>query len=152
MSDSLVPVARFIDWNEAHIACGFLRTNDIAAVLHDQNMVLANWPLATALGGIKLMVPAEERGMALRLLQDVSRGEFSTAVEMLEPPGDGEDFAIERCPNCNAEDIFRPRSLIASLVGFWFTAVPTPLRTRQRHCRRCGYEWKAETQANSPLV
>ena len=142
MSLGLVPVARFIDWSEAHIACGFLRANDIEAVLHDQNMVSVNWPLAHALGGIKLMVPEREKARALVLLRDVRAGEFVDSVDLLNPRESGEDFAIERCPQCGGEDIFRPRSILAALAG-WLVAAPTPLVTQQRHCRRCRHEWHA---------
>ncbi len=142
MDEGLVPIARFIDWSEAHIACGFLKTNGIGAVLHDTNLISIDWPLATALGGIKLMVPKTESGAALGLLREVGAGEFVNSVEMLEKPEAGEDFAIERCPQCSGEDIFRPRSFVAALIG-WAIAAPTPLATQQRHCRRCGHEWKA---------
>lgn len=74
MSRDLVPVAQFSDWGEAHIACGFLKTNGIAAVIHDANLVSMGLPVGQGVGSIKVMVPADEARQALLLLQDVASG------------------------------------------------------------------------------
>jgi hypothetical protein len=79
---SLVPVAHFTDWSEAHIACGFLRTNDIAAVLHDTNLVSIGLPAGQGGGGIKLMVPDDEARQALMLLEDVASGAMTLNPEL----------------------------------------------------------------------
>ena len=81
MSRDLVAVAHFTDLNEAHIACGFLKANGIAAVLHDTNLVSIGLPAAQDVGGIKLMAPEEESRDARQLLRDVASGAFAVAGE-----------------------------------------------------------------------
>jgi hypothetical protein len=81
LSGNLVAVAHFTDLNEAHIACGFLKANGIAAVLHDTNLVSIGLPAAQDIGGIKLMAPEDESHAARLLLQDVASGAFALAGE-----------------------------------------------------------------------
>jgi hypothetical protein len=77
LNRSLVPVAHFTDWNEAHIACGFLKANGLGAVLHDTNLASMGIPVAQGVGGIRLMVPDYEAKEAALLLQDVASGALS---------------------------------------------------------------------------
>jgi len=142
MQPRLVPVARFIDWTEANMALGLLRTNGIDAVLHDGNLVSIDWPLAMAIGGVRVMVPQHQAGAATDILRDVAAGGFVHDAETQMPPAPGEDPAIERCPQCRGEDVFRPRSVISAVVGALFMA-PILTPTRQRVCRTCGHEWRA---------
>jgi hypothetical protein len=79
LNRDLVAVAHFTDLNEAHIACGFLRANGIAAVLHDTNLVSIGLPAAQDIGGIKLMAPEDESPAARQLLQEVASGVFAFA-------------------------------------------------------------------------
>ena len=142
MDKGLIPVARFVDLTEAHIARGFLLTNGIEAALLDTNLVSLGLPTAQSVGGVKLMVPADDAGRASQLLREVMRGDFAGLVDEVDVREPGEDFAIERCPRCNAEDTFRPRSFVGMLFG-WFFAAPMAAGTKRRHCRGCGQEWSS---------
>ena len=57
-------VASFHDPIEAHIACGRLRAEGIAAHVADAHMGLANWEWRLAIGGVKLHVPHDQLARA----------------------------------------------------------------------------------------
>ena len=143
MSASLVPIARFINWSEAHMARGLLQANGIGAVLHDGNLVSVNWPLAMAIGGVKLMVPPHQAAEGRLLLKDVAAGEFIHDAEEQGSVPSGGDTAIERCPACRSEDVFRPKSFLSAVIGSVLMA-PILWSTRKRVCRSCSHEWLAE--------
>lgn len=138
-------VARFIDWNEAHMARGLLESNGIACRLGDNNTVAADWGYALAIGGIKLLVlDLTDAPEALRLLDDVRRGELRRGLQQFDAAGLDEADDAERCPSCRSADIFRARSPLSAVITALFSA-PMLLPSRQRHCRACGAEWTAAT-------
>lgn len=124
------------------MARGLLEANGVKAVLHDGNLVSIDWPLAMAIGGVKLMVPRGQASEGRMLLRDVAAGAFLHDAETQMPAPAGEDAAIERCPACGGEDVFRPRSFISALIGSMLMA-PILWSTRRRVCRQCRNEWEA---------
>ena len=67
-------VARFHDPLEAQVLKDLLRSEDIPATLGDLHQVQANTLWATALGGVRLMVPAKYAPRARELMAEMQRG------------------------------------------------------------------------------
>lgn len=145
MGEEFVEVARFIDVSEAHMARGLLTSNGIDAIINDENIVTANAFLAVATGGVRLSVPRAQSRDARALLQEVRRGEFFEASDGVVAKRADEDLAIERCPACGSQDVFRPRSLLGALL-FIAETIPAIFATRRRVCRGCHHEWRAKTR------
>jgi hypothetical protein len=69
---NLVMLRRFRDIPEALLAKGRLESCGIECFLADDNMVRMDWFLSNLLGGVKLMVDAEEFTEAARILNDLN--------------------------------------------------------------------------------
>ncbi len=67
---NLVLLRRFRDLPEALLAKGKLESAGIACFLADDNMVRLDWFISNLLGGVKLMVEAEDFAEASRLLNE----------------------------------------------------------------------------------
>lgn len=143
MGAEFVEVARFIEVSEAHMARGLLAANGIDAIINDENIINANAYLAVATGGVRLMVPRPQSRDALALLQEVRKGEFFDTSDAVVAKAPGEDLAIERCPACNSQDVFRPRSFLGALF-FVIEIFPAVFATRRRVCRSCHHEWRVK--------
>jgi len=145
LGGDFVEIARFIDVSEAHMARGLLGANGIEAIINDENIITANAYLAVATGGVRLSVRPSQRLEAMGLLQAVRKGEFFDAADANIADAATEDLAIERCPACHSQDVFRPRSFLGALL-FMFEAIPAIFPTRRRVCRTCHHEWRASTR------
>jgi hypothetical protein len=66
--EDLVTVATFRNHVEANFALTRLRASGIQAFLFDDNAIRIDWFLATALGGIKLRVPAGDVADSMEIL------------------------------------------------------------------------------------
>ena len=76
---------RFADVYEAEIAAGFLRAQGFAAMVADHGVATVKPLLQTALGGIRVLVPAGEAAAAADLLVLARRGDFADADEEAPP-------------------------------------------------------------------
>lgn len=75
---NLVLLRRFRDMPEALLAKGKLESAGIECFLGDDNMVRLDWFYSNLVGGVKLMVDAEQFAEASRVLNEpVSEGELS---------------------------------------------------------------------------
>lgn len=144
MEDDLVEIARFVDVSEAHMARGLLSANGIEAGIADENFTTA-YAFAAVGAGVRLSVPLAQKADALALLHEVRQGKFFDASDAAVAKRPEEDLAIERCPACKGQDIFRPRALIGALL-FIAKALPVVFATRRRVCRTCRHEWRASTR------
>jgi len=134
-------VARFVDWSEAQMARGLLESNGIACVVGDTNMTVMEWGLNLGQGGIRLTVLDEaDAPEAQQLLDEVRNGQMNDALERMDATGEIDEVDVEKCPECHSTSIFRPRSLVSTIVTTFLVA-PLPLQTNQRHCRACGHDW-----------
>jgi hypothetical protein len=68
-SEDLVTVATFRNYIKAQFAQTRLLTSGMQAFLFDDNTIRMNWLWSTALGGVKLRVPAEDIVEALEILR-----------------------------------------------------------------------------------
>jgi hypothetical protein len=123
-------VASFQDPVEAQIVRALLESAGIDAIVADLNLVTLDWPMAQALGGVKLQVPQADVAEAKRLIAAYRAGEL--AHDDGEPP--------DRCGLCGSTDLdsFVPVSQQAlALAVFAISAAPISTRT-QRVCTMCG--------------
>lgn len=73
---NLVLLRRFRDLPEALLAKGMLESTGIPCSLADDNMVRLDWFISNLLGGVKLMVDAEDFAEASRVLNEPAPQEF----------------------------------------------------------------------------
>jgi putative signal transducing protein len=73
---NLVLLRRFRDLPEALLAKGMLESAGISCSLADDNMVRLDWFISNLLGGVKLMVDAEDFAEASRVLNEPAPQEF----------------------------------------------------------------------------
>ena len=126
----MATVASFQDPVEAQIVRALLESAGIEATVADLNLITANWPMAQALGGVKVQVPETDAEEASKLIAAYQAGE-------LAPEDAGED---DRCGVCGGSDlgVIVPASQKAlALAMFAFAAAPISTRT-QRVCNTCG--------------
>lgn len=134
----LVTVAIFFDPWEAHIVRARLDADGIPAIAAFANHAIANWPMALALGGTRVQVPAPFLAQARQTLADYWSGAFER--ELNEACG----CHSECCPRCGSTDFLRtmPRGerLSAFLIMACLAAFPTSRRLFI--CKRCGCRWQ----------
>lgn len=132
-----VTVATFWNPTEAHVARIKLESEDIDCVIVDENLVATQWLWATALGGIKLQVPATKAVRAHELL------ETSAARAAIQPGREPLFDGQVRCPRCGSEDIYHSRfSRRASFISILLLGIPLPFVQHRTRCAACGFEWK----------
>jgi len=73
----LFEVARYLIPMEASLAQGCLVAAGIPAVLADAHLMQAHMLLAPALGGVRILVPANHLAQARAVLEAYGRGEFA---------------------------------------------------------------------------
>ena len=73
----LVEVARYLVPLEANLVQGCLVASGIPAVLADAHLVQTDLLLAPALGGVRILVPADHLPQAQAVLEAFARGEFA---------------------------------------------------------------------------
>jgi len=83
---SLVVVGRFDTLGEAAVLQALLESRGIVADTGSAGRVGLFGPLALALGGVRLRVPAEHADEALALLDAYRRGELAADEDDDEPP------------------------------------------------------------------
>lgn len=136
-----VTIATFLDPAEAHIVCGRLQAEGIAASVAFDGHVGANWPLALALGGVAVQVPASQFADAAGILQAYAAGEYAGDVDAIT----GDVPAV--CTACGGEECIArvPAAQKALAVAlFLFGGATFPTRQDDVVCARCGAPWPAE--------
>lgn len=73
----LVEAARYLIPLEASLVQGCLVASGIPAVLADAHLVQTDLLLAPALGGVRILVPADHLQQAQAVLEAFARGEFA---------------------------------------------------------------------------
>jgi len=135
----LVTVESFSEPWEAHLCRARLQAEGIRAVIAHEHHVSVDWPYATALGGVKVQVPADDIEAAAEVMRlcraGTYRDELDAAVGAPDPP---------HCPRCTSTSFgpVRPPSWIAALLGsfLWLGVIfPVPKRLR---CVECGATWR----------
>jgi hypothetical protein len=129
----MVAIRQFRDLPEALLAKGSLESAGIDAVLTDDNVVRMDWFWSNLMGGVKLLVGAEDAAEADEVLAQPIPEHFDVS-------GVGE-YAQPRCPKCNSLDVtfqeLEPAAYLSMAVS-----VPIPFHRRAWRCRSCGAEWE----------
>ncbi len=79
-------VASYLDPIEAHIVCGRLCVEGIAAHVADDQMNLANWEWRQAIGGTRVRVADADYAQARALIAELDAGAFSLDPEATASP------------------------------------------------------------------
>jgi hypothetical protein len=86
--DRLVTVAAVYSRSELYALLGLLRTNGIGASTVGEGHNRVDWPLAVALGGVRVMIPAADVDLARELLGGVDstpyRGPVYSPVRVVD--------------------------------------------------------------------
>jgi hypothetical protein len=135
-------VARFQNLHEALLAKGQLESAGISCSLADDNMVRMDWFYSNLLGGVKILVQAQDESAALEVLSQ-------PIPEHFEVEGVGE-YQQPRCPKCQSTDIsFESLDKVYAYGSMMLVGVPIPLAAEKWRCHACDAVWKG-TEDVSP--
>ena len=132
-SVGMVMIRKFRDLPEALLAQGSLESAGIECAVADQNMVRLDWFVSNAIGGIKLLVHADEVADAEQVLSQPIPEHFDVS-------GVGE-YNQPKCPKCGSLDI-NYRELDPAAYLSLAIRVPIPFRRRAWRCHSCNVEWE----------
>ncbi len=131
-----VVVKAFTGVLETELACSALRGAGIDARISDDHLVSMAWHYSNAIGGVKLLVRADQIDEAQQVL----------AVEAQVAPGDaaalGNPSPVasgDLCASCGG-NVFDSNLRGRHLAVFSWLAIGVPVFpvARSRYCRRCG--------------
>ena len=125
----LIALSTYYDLPAAIVHRSLLDQHGIPAFLFDRHMGGVSWVHLPALRGMRLMVLERDLEVARGILGDLS--------ERIDVPED------EHCPDCGSDDIFRPASWLLGLFTVLTVGPPLLVRSRRRHCRSCGHDWRS---------
>jgi hypothetical protein len=133
---SLVLLRRFRDLPEALLAKGSLDSSGIESVLADDNVVRVDWLWSNLLGGVKLLVNAENVESANEILNQ-------PIPENFDFEGDA-DYHQPRCPKCQSMDISFEELDKPIAYGSLFMNLPVPLHRKGWICHSCKHTWRED--------
>ena len=110
-----VTVARYFDPSEAHVVRALLESAGLMATVADDHHVTANYPLSTALGGVRVQVPQDQLEAAREWVAAYASQRLAGHVPVAD-------------------------KLLAVAV-FVFGAATFPSRDSLGECRDCGHTW-----------
>jgi predicted RNA-binding Zn-ribbon protein involved in translation (DUF1610 family) len=123
-----LPVRTYDNYIVANLQLNLLKDQGISCYLQDEHTITIDPLLSPAIGGMKLMVLAEDLESANQVLDSVDEEYLSTV-------------ACPQCGQCALEKITH----VENPAGFWqrlknklLAGSPTRL-TAYYHCKNCGY-------------
>lgn len=138
----LITIASFTEPWEAHIFRGRLEAEGVPAwVAHDQHVTL-DWPMATALGGVKVQVPPAFVEEARAVEQHYLNADYQ--ANLLEEQPDITDI---RCPECHSSRYRSPASAVMTILAvltLGLASIIFPPTGNRRICSQCGHQWEGE--------
>ena len=140
---TLVAVRRFRDLPEALLAKSSLDSAAIESFLEDDNMIRMDWFISNLLGGIKLLVDAEDADVANEILSQPIPDNF-----LVEGVG---EYQQPRCPQCRSMDVSFEALEKSIAYGSFFVGIPVPVHRKGWICHACKHAWaenEAETNAS----
>lgn len=133
-SDPPVMIRRYQDLPEALLSKSILESAGIESFLGDENLVRIDWFYSNLVGGIKLLVRAEDAETAIKLLAQETPEKFNV-------DGVGE-YEQPRCPRCKSLDVaFDELNKRIAYGGMLFAGLPITITSNHWKCHSCGYEW-----------
>ena len=120
---------------DAHICRGLLESEGVSASLLNQHHISVQWPLALALGGVRVCVDSSsaQRAKAILAARDAGEYEFALCEEY--------GLAPLSCGVCGSNrtayrrDLAESALLLAMMFAFGVSAPPSIASVR---CRECG--------------
>jgi hypothetical protein len=137
---NLVLLRQFRDLPEALLAKGSLDSAGIETFLADDNTVRVDWLWSNLLGGIKLLVDAENAAAANEILSQPILDSFDV--------DDVEDYRQPRCPHCQSldvsfEELYKPIAFGSLLLG-----LPFPVHRKGWICHACRHTWQEDDSSD----
>lgn len=134
----LATVASYVEPSEAHVVRALLESAGLPATVADEHHVTANYPISTALGGVRVQVPQEHFEAAAELVAAYSSGELERELEsqLGEPP--------EACPACGSHQLARhvpPGDKALAVAVFLLGGASFPTRDSLVECSDCRHTW-----------
>jgi hypothetical protein len=132
---SLHVIESFVSPWDAHICRGLLESEGISASLLNEHHISVQWPIALALGGVRVCIDPSSARRARSILAARDAGEYENALceaYGLSPP---------TCSRCGSNRTAYRRNwaesalLLAMMVAFGVSAPPGIASVR---CRECG--------------
>lgn len=141
-SDAPVMIRRFQDLPEALLSKSILDSAGIESFLADENLVRIDWFYSNLVGGIKLLVRAEDADTAGKLLAQETLGKFDV-------DGVGE-YKQPRCPQCQSLDVaFDELNKRVACGSVLFAGSVIPENHEHWKCNTCGQQWKDSASAST---
>lgn len=135
----LVTIGRYLDPWEAQVLRARLEAEGVPATLMGDQHAVANWPIATGLGGVALQVPEAFLTRAREVIDAYEAGELAADLAVEHPE------AVDRCPRCDGTDLARSvplRQRLLTMLTFFIAGAPFPTRASRLRCRNCGHRWR----------
>jgi len=79
VAGSFATVAQLLSPTDAYLLAGCLQAAGIAAVVADANLIQANYLLAIAVGGVRILVPTAHASDAAAVIAAFNRGDYALA-------------------------------------------------------------------------
>ena len=133
---NMLTIRRFRDLPEALLAKGSLDSAGIDSFLEDENMVRMDWFISNLLGGIKLVVDAENVEAANEILNQ-------PIPENFDVEGVG-DYQQPRCPQCQSMDVSFEELDKPIAYGGLFVNIPIPVHRKGWICHSCKHAWQED--------
>lgn len=139
MSDAseLVVARAFSLAHEAHFACSVLDAAGIEARVADEHLVTAYWFLSNAVGGVKVLVRAEDLTTARELLDNQAVVSDDAAPPEMSDTANAHEDPCPRCGNRVWVSVTHGKQL--AVLSLFLMPLPLPVWRRNR-CGQCGYE------------
>lgn len=138
----MITVARYFEPSEAHVVRALLESAGLMATVADEHHVTANYPISTALGGVRVQVPDEHVEAAMALVAAYASGELQRELE------EGLGEAPEACPACGSEAVIGRvpvRTKLLAVAVFVLGPATFPASESLRTCASCGHRWPGAT-------
>jgi hypothetical protein len=134
----MITVARFFEPSEAHVVRALLESAGLTATVADDHHVTANYPISTALGGVRVQVASEDLEAARDLVAAYANGDLQRDLEaeIGEQP--------EVCPACGATELqylVPAGSKLLAVAVFVLGSASFPTSASERKCEGCGHTW-----------
>lgn len=142
LSDPPVMIRRYQDLPEALLSKSILESAGIEGFLADENLVRIDWFYSNLVGGIKLLVRAQDAETANKILMQETPDKFDV-------DGVGE-YQQPRCPLCQSLDVaFDELNKRIAYGGMLFANLPIKVTSDHWKCHACGHEWEDDAEAAS---
>lgn len=124
---------------EAYMAKSILESEGIEVLLQDEFTVLVNGFYSNAIGGIKLLIPEDDKEKALEVLihsKYINPPEEKTPRKEIFPLKNK-----EICPYCNSHEVTVSKQGGISFVVSYLLGFPLPFIKKAYYCFDCEKEW-----------